>query len=166
MILIEGAGSPAEVNLKRDNEALGYFSGDWLKASMSEEGYPNINFLGGDTIWVKYQDPADDEERDSVWFYSQPTRPDPKKALISSEVCSITGAAVNDLSLNIEFTGSTFDGTKIILDSAMVTIDATSTYAGSSFTLTPASTVTGSLASFAIADSLVARAGFGYSFQG
>ena len=151
-------GDSLEVNLKRDNEALGYFSGDWLKASMSEEGYPNINFLGGDTIWVKYQDPADDEERDSVWFYSQPTRPDPKKALISSEVCSITGAAVNDLSLNIEFTGSTFDGTKIILDSVMVTIDATSTYAGSSFTLTPASTVTGSLASFAIADSLVGLA--------
>ena len=151
-------GDSLEVTLRRDNEALGYFSGDWLKATMSEDPYPNVNFLGGDTIWVKYQDPADDEERDSVWFYSQPTRPDPKKALISSEVCSITGAAVNDLSLNIEFTGSTFDGTKIILDSVMVTLDATATYAGSSFVLKPSSTVTGSLASFPVADSLVGLA--------
>lgn len=151
-------GDSIEVILRRDNEALGYFSGDWLKASSSEDAYPNIHFLGGDTIWVKYQDPADEEERDSVWFYSQPTRPDPKKALITSEVCSMTGAPVNDMSLNIEFSGSQFDGTKIILDSVMVSLDSTATFAGNSFVLTPSSTVTGATASFPLSDSLVSIA--------
>ena len=127
------------VTLNRTDETLGYFESGWLTASMSEAGFPNVNFLGGDTIWVKYQDPNDedgvDAERDSAWFYSQPTRPDPKKAILASNVCSITGDAVSDMSLNIEFSGSQFDGVSIILDSVSVTLDSTSTFAGNVFTV-------------------------------
>ena len=91
------------VTLTRTDETLGYFESAWLTASMSEAGFPNVNFLGGDTIYVKYQDPNDedgvDAERDSVWFRSEPTRPDPKKAFLASSVCSVTGDAISDMSL-------------------------------------------------------------------
>ena len=148
-------GDSTDVTLTRTNDALGYFESDWLTASTKESGLPNVNFLGGDTITVKYQDPRDEEERDSVWFYSTPTRPDPKKALISSNVCSITGDAVKDMSLNMEFSGSMFDGDKIILDSVVVTINATATTDETSFTLTPSSKVTGATVNIPFADSLV-----------
>ena len=150
------------VTLTRTDETLGYFESGWLTASMSEAGFPNVNFLGGDTIWVKYQDPNDedgvDAERDSAWFYSQPTRPDPKKAILASNVCSITGDAVSDMSLNIEFSGSQFDGVSIILDSVSVTLDSTSTFAGNVFTVKPPLPITGQLANFIVPDSLVSVA--------
>lgn len=150
------------VTLNRTDETLGYFESGWLTASMSEAGFPNVNFLGGDTIWVKYQDPNDedgvDAERDSAWFYSQPTRPDPKKAILASNVCSITGDAVSDMSLNIEFSGSQFDGVSIILDSVSVTLDSTSTFAGNVFTVKPPLPITGQLANFIVPDSLVSVA--------
>jgi hypothetical protein len=150
-------GDSTEVILSRTNDALGYFEGEWLKASTSEAGLPNVNFLGGDTIWVKYQDPADDEERDSVYFYSQPTRPDPKKALIASDVCTITGDAVTENTLSIEFSGSQFDGTRNILDSVEVTLTSANS-AERSFMLTPAAPVVGATATFTFADSLVGLA--------
>ena len=151
-------GDSIDVVLSRTNDALGYFASEWLTASSSDTKLPNLNFLGGDTITVKYQDPADDEERDSVWFFSQPTRPDPKKAMIASDVCTITGDAIANKSLNIEFSGSQFDGKKILLDSVTVTLDATTTFDGATFVLTPTTTVTGATASFTIADSLVSTA--------
>ena len=144
-------GESIEVTLNRTNEALGYFEGEWLTASTSEAGLPNVHFLGGDTIWVKYQDPSDDEERDSVWFYSQPTRPDPKKALLTSNTCTTTGDAITDMTLNMEFSGSQFDGTKIILDSVEVAM----TSPEKTFILTPSSAVVGATASFTFADTLV-----------
>lgn len=146
-------GDSTDVTLNRTNDALGYFEGEWLTASMSEAGLPNVNFLGGDTIWVKYQDPADDEERDSVWFYSQPTRPDPKKALLTSNTCTTTGDAITDMTLNMEFSGSTFDGTNIILDSVEVTINSTASE--NTFVLTPAAPVVGATATFTFPDTLV-----------
>ena len=155
-------GETQNVTLTRTDETLGYFESGWLTASMSEAGFPNVNFLGGDTIWVKYQDPNDedgvDAERDSAWFYSQPTRPDPKKAILASNVCSITGDAVSDMSLNIEFSGSQFDGVSIILDSVSVTLDSTSTFAGNVFTVKPPLPITGQLANFIVPDSLVSVA--------
>ena len=147
-------GNSVEVTLNRTNDALGYFEGDWLTASTSESGLPNVHFLGGDTIWVKYQDPADDEERDSVWFFSQPTRPDPKKALISSDVCTNTGDPVTEMMLNIEFGGSQFDGSRNILDSVEVALSSSNS-AEKTFVLKPTSKVVGATASFTFADSLV-----------
>ena len=151
-------GDSTEVTLNRTNDALGYFAGDWLTASTSESGLPNVNFLGGDTIWVKYQDPRDEEERDSVYFYATPTRPDPKKASIVSTVCSSTGDAVKDMALNMEFSGSLFDGDKIILDSVVVSINATATTEETSFSLKPSSKVTGATAIFNVDDTLIPMA--------
>ena len=141
-------GDSTEVTLNRTNDALGYFAGDWLTASTSESGLPNVNFLGGDTIWVKYQDPRDEEERDSVYFYATPTRPDPKKASIVSTVCSSTGDAVKDMALN----------DKIILDSVVVSINATATTEETSFSLKPSSKVTGATAIFNVDDTLIPMA--------
>ena len=151
-------GASTDVTLSRTDEALGYFVSTWLKASTAESGNGNINFIGGDTIWVKYQDPADDEEVDSVYFFSEPTRPVPDKAVFASDVCTITGDAIADVSLNLSFTGSMFDGEKIILDSILVELDSTSKTPQKSFVLKPASVVTGREAVFTVADSLIGSA--------
>ena len=143
-------GDSVDVTLSRVNESLGYFEGTWLTASTSDKGLPNVNFLGGDTIWVKYQDPADEEERDSVWFFSEPTRPVPQKAVFESEVCTVTGDAIAETALKIEFSGSQFDGSKIILDSVLVEIDSTASSPKNSFMLMPSGVVTGREASFTV----------------
>ena len=72
-------------------------------------------------------------------------------------MCTITGDAVTENTLSIEFSGSQFDGTRNILDSVEVTLTSANS-AERSFMLTPAAPVVGATATFTFADSLVGLA--------
>ena len=151
-------GDSVIVTLKRTDENLGYFESELLTAIAEEKGLPSVPFFGGDTVMVKYMDKEDEDDRDSAWFFSKPTKPIPQKASFISEVCSATGDAVHAVNLDIEFSGSQFDGSEIILDSVVVTIDSTASYSGTTLSLTPSVTVVGAKASFALSDSVVSVA--------
>lgn len=142
------------VILKRTDDVLGYFSSDLLTAKASDDILPNIPFYGGDTIMVKYVDAEDEDDRDSAWFFAVPTKPIPKLAVIKSDVCSATGNPLTSGELTITFSGSSFDGSSIIMDSLIVTQESENGEADKTFTIVPSTTVTGQSVSYPLADSL------------
>ena len=143
------------VTLNRTDAELGYFSSDWLNAVAEDKPFPKVPFYGGDTVMVKYVDIEDEDDRDSVWFFSNPTKPIPQTASLISDVCTVTGDAVADMTLAIEFSGSLFDGRDIILDSVIVAVDANGNFAGNTFKLEPSATVMGASATFTFPESSV-----------
>ena len=148
-------GDSVIVTLDRTDKELGYFSSSWLTAAANDKSFPNVSFYGGDTITFKYVDIEDEDDRDSAWFYSTPTKPIPQTASLVSDVCTTTGDAKTDMTLDIEFSGSLFDGKDIVLDSVIVSVDSNGNFAGNIFKLEPSSTVVGSNAKFTFPESSV-----------
>ena len=148
-------GDSVIVTLNRTDAELGYFSSDWLTAVAEDKPFPKVPFFGGDTVTFKYVDIEDEDDRDSAWFWSKPTKPIPQTASLVSDVCTTTGDAKTDMTLDIEFSGSLFDGKDIILDSVVVAVDSNGNFAGNTFKLEPSATVTGANARFTFPESSV-----------